>query len=130
MHAPLSVQAHIGPRLSILTGYIHETLTDALAAFDLPMDCVVTRLESSGPEWDPVITPVPYACSGWVDDYAAAEHVDSNVLVSDRKVYVVASTLAIVPVPGNTVTIGGSTFTIIATALDPAGTAWVCQCRI
>lgn len=124
------MQAHIGPRLSILTGYLAEQLTDALTAFDIPMSCVVTRQETTGPEWDPVITPVPYACSGWVDDYDAAEHVDSNVLVSDRKVYVVASTLAIVPTPSDAVTIGGATYSIISVQRDPAGTAWVCQCRI
>lgn len=116
--------------MSILTGYIHDTLTDALTAFDLPMACVVTRTESSGPEWDPIMTPVPYSASGWVDQYAAAEHVDSNVLVSDRRVFVVAASLAITPAPGNTITIAGNTFTVIDTALDPAGVCWVCQCRI
>jgi hypothetical protein len=121
----------LGPaHISILDGDLAELLTDALTAFDIPMDCVVTRSESSGPPWDPVMTPVPYAASGWIDQYAAAEHVDSNVLVSDRKVYVVTASLAIVPAPGNTITIAGNTFTIIATALDPAGTAWVMQCRI
>lgn len=124
------MQAHIGPRLSILTGYLAEQLTDALTAFDIPMSCVVTRQETTGPEWDPVFSDVPYACNGWTDTYEAAEHVDSSILVNDRKVYVVASTLAIVPVPGNTIAIAGSSFTIIAVQLDPAGTAWVCQCRI
>jgi hypothetical protein len=129
-HARLSVHVYAGTRLSILDGYLHDTLTDALSGFDLPMACVVTRTESSGPEWDPVMTPVPYAASGWIDQYQAAEHVDSSILVNDRKVYVVASTLAIVPVPGNTIAIAGSSFTVIATALDPAGVAWVMQCRI
>ncbi len=115
--------------MSILDGYLAEQLSDALINADIPQSAVVTVQETSGPVWDPIITDVPYACSGWVDNYATIDHVDSNVQVNDRKVFIIASTLAVTPVPGNTVAIAGSPFSIISVALDPAGCAWVCQCR-
>lgn len=115
--------------VSILDGYLAEQLTDALTAADIPQSATVTVQEISGPPWEPVITDVPYACSGWVDNYATIDHVDSNVQVNDRKVFIVASTLTPTPVPGNTVTIAGATFSVISVALDPAGAAWVLQCR-
>jgi hypothetical protein len=52
------------------------------------------------------------------------------VQVNDRKVFIVASTLAITPAPGNTTTIGGSTYSIITVQRDPAGACWVLQCRV
>jgi hypothetical protein len=115
--------------VSILDGYLAEQLTDALINADIPQSAVVTVQETSGLAWEPVITDVPYACSGWVDTYNTIDHVDSNVEVNDRKVFIIASTLAVTPVPGNTVTIAGSTFSIITVALDPAGAAFVLQCR-
>lgn len=118
-----------GLPLSILDGSLAEQITDALIGADIPQSASVTVQETSGPIWDPIITNVSYSCSGWVDTYSTIDHVDSNVQQNDRKVFVIKSTLAVTPVPGNTVAIAGSTFSIISVALDPAGCAWVCQCR-
>jgi hypothetical protein len=115
--------------LSILDGELADQLTDALTAFDIPQSCVVTVQETSGPEWEPVIVDVPYTCSGWIDNYATIDHVDSSVQVNDRKVFVLCSSLSVTPAPSNKVTIGGATYTIINVQRDPAGTAWVMQCR-
>lgn len=116
--------------MSILDGALAEQITDALTAFDIPRSAVVTTQEVSGPPWEPVITDVPHSCSGWVDTYEAAERVDSDIQVNDRKVFIVASTLAITPVAGNTVTIGGATYSIIRVERDPAGACWVLQARV
>ncbi|KIZ37085.1 MULTISPECIES: hypothetical protein [Rhodopseudomonas] len=115
--------------ISILDGDLADQLTDALIAADIPQSAVLTVQELSGPEWDPTYTDVPYDCLGWVDNYAQIDHVDSSVQVNDRKVYVLCSTLAVVPTTANTLTISGSTYGIIAIQRDPAGTAWVLQCR-
>lgn len=115
--------------MSILDGYLADQLTDALIGADIPKACVVTTQESSGPPWDPTVEDVPHACRGWVDNYTQLDQVNSNVQVNDRKVYVLRSTLAITPTTADSVTIDGLTYSIINVQLDPAGTAWVCQCR-
>jgi hypothetical protein len=116
--------------VSVLTGYLHDALNDALLQSDIPMDCVVTRQETSGPPFNPTIVNVSYPAAGWVDSYSTLDHVNSAVLVSDRKIFIIASTLAITPAPPNTVTIAGATYSIISVERDPAGAAWVCQCRV
>jgi hypothetical protein len=108
---------------------VHDTLNEALLASDVLGDCVVTVQVVSGPPFDPEITNVDHACSGWFDTYAAFEHADSTILVNDRKVFLLASSLDIVPVPLNTITINSQTYSIISVALDAAGVAYVCQCR-
>ena len=115
--------------MSVLDGYLAEQLTDALSAANIPQSAIVSVQESSGPAWEPIIVDVAYDCRGWTDNYATIDHVDSNVQVNDRKVFIVASTLTPTPAPGNTVTIAGATFSIITVALDPAGACWVLQCR-
>ncbi len=116
--------------MNALTGYIRDQLTDSLTAADIAGDCVVTRQEISGPSYDPTITNVDYPASGWVDNYASFDHVDSAVQVNDRRVYVLCSSLAITPVADNTVTIDSTLYVIISVQRDPAGACWVLQCRI
>jgi hypothetical protein len=116
--------------LSILDSDLLATeLTDALTAFDIPQSATVTVREMSGPEWEPVITDVPHACSGWRDSFSAADRANGDVLVTDVKVFIVASSLDITPTTSDKVTIGGATFSIITIQLDPASAAYVCQCR-
>lgn len=115
--------------MSILESELADTLTDALIAFDIPLACIVTRDEISGPDFDPTLTPVDYAAMGWRDTYSAAERLDSSVLVTDVKVFVIASSVLIAPRAADRVTINSVTYTIITVQLDPTGAAWVCQCR-
>ncbi len=121
--------------MSILDGYLAEQLTDALTAADIPQDCVVTTQETVDPgtPWDPsddTITNVDHACQGWVDDYSTLDRTNTLIQLNDRRVYIVASTLDVTPAPTSTVTINGATLTVIAVSRDPAGTAWVLQCRV
>ncbi|MGD9923654.1 MAG: hypothetical protein AB7O60_03325 [Variibacter sp.] len=97
---------------------------------NVPQSCVLTTQETSGPPDEPTTVDVPHACSGWVDTYDTAERANGDVLVNDRKVYILASSLDVTPAPGNTVTVDGATFSIISVQRDPAGAAWVCQCRV
>jgi hypothetical protein len=119
--------------VTVLTGYIHDSLTDALTAADVLADAIVTQQVISGPDYDPTITNVDYPCFGWVDTFTNLERIDSSVLQSDRKTYLLASSLTaldVTPVPGNTVTIAGATYIIVTVQLDPAGACWVLQCRV
>jgi hypothetical protein len=109
---------------------LSDFLSDGIAAAGIAGDCVVTTQETSGPPYAPVITNVDHDCKGWVDNYSTIDHVDSNVQVNDRKVFVLVDSLEVTPAPDNTVTIGGSTYSIITVQRDPANVAWVLQCRV
>jgi hypothetical protein len=109
---------------------LNDFLSDGIAAAGLAGDCVVTTQETSGPPQAPVIVDVDHDCQGWIDNYSTIDHVDSNVQVNDRKVFVLCASLSIVPEPGNAVTIGDDTFSIINVQRDPASVAWVLQCRV
>lgn len=115
--------------MSVLDGELADLLTDALTDADIPQSCVVTVQSHSGPDYAPIITNLPHTCKGWADTYAAFELADSSVRSDDRKVFVLCASLAIVPVPGSSVTIGSKTFEIVGVQRDPAGAAWVLQCR-
>lgn len=115
--------------MSILDGSLATELTDALSAFDIPMACVVTRNEVSGPPFDPTITPVAHPCSGWVDNYAQLDHVDSAVQINDRKAFVLCSSLDITPTTADKLAIGSVNYVIVRVERDPAGACWVIQAR-
>lgn len=116
--------------MSILDHELAEQLTDALTSAGIPAACTVTRLETSGPPWNPTTEQVPYACSGWQDQYSAAERANASVLISDAKVFVLVASLAIMPAPGNSISINGSTYSIISVQRDPAGACWEIQARV
>lgn len=114
--------------MSILPDLATE-LQDALSAFDIPMACVVTRMVASGPPFDPVLTPVPHACQGWRDTYSAQDLINTAIIATDIKVFVVASSLDIVPTTADTLTLNGIVYTIVNVSADPAGACWVIQAR-
>ena len=116
--------------MSILEGELAETIADALIEASVPVAVVVTRNEVSGPVWEPIITPVAHDCQGLTVRYTVLERAHSNVEVSDVKVLILASTLDIEPNSSNIVTIGGTTFSIIAFSTDPARALWVFQSRV
>ena len=115
--------------MSILDSELADTLTEALSAFDIPQSCVVTRMEVSGPEWDPTLTPVDHACSGWIDNYTQLDHVDSAVQINDRKAFVLCSSLDITPTTADQFKLGGVSYSIVNVQRDPASAAWVLQAR-
>ena len=116
-------------RLSVLDFELGDTLTDALTAFDIPQGVTVRRTTVSGTPYSPTTTTADYAGKGWVDTYSTFDLADSTVRASDRKVFILVSSLLIVPTTADRMVIGGTTHTIISVQLDPAGAAWVCQCR-
>lgn len=117
--------------LSILDdGSLALSLTDALDAAGILGDVTVTRTTSSGPPDEPVQTITDYPCKGWIDEYSTQDRVAGDVLVNDRLVFIVTSTLSGVPTVNDSVTVGDDTFSIISVKIDPAHTCWVLQCRV
>lgn len=121
--------------MSMLEGEIAEIVSDALESANLPIDIVVSRTTAADPDpstpWIPgTPTTVNYACRGFVDDYRA-DQIDGSVIQrNDRKVIVLTPSLAITPVPGDSVTARGETLTVINVRADPALATWELQSRL
>lgn len=89
----------------------------------------------NSPPYDPADPPAPvpvsYSCKAYVTKYSAYYRANSLVAAEDRKVIVLAKSLAIEPVNGARITVQGVTFTIIA--YDDGGSnkaIWECQGRL
>ncbi|ARQ01708.1 head-tail joining protein [Pseudorhodoplanes sinuspersici] len=104
-------------------------LVDALYAAGIPGAAVLTVQTIGGTALEPTVIDTPHICAAWVDDYEASQVDGTSILRNDRKVYVVASSLSVTPVAGNTITINGSTYTVINVERDPAGACFVLQAR-
>ena len=118
--------------MSILEGEIAEQISDALVEAAIPVAVTVTR-QVQDPEsspWAPTFTTVDYSCQGLRDSYTALDRAGGNILESDVKVLILAPTLAIEPVPGDSVTIDGKTYSVVTVSTDPAGALWEVQARI
>ena len=82
-------------------------LYDAVMTVDVPRD-------GSDPA-DPLPpVPTPYSWKAYVEKYSAYYRANSLVEASDRKVIVLARSLAIEPVNGARITVNNITFSIIA----------------
>jgi hypothetical protein len=117
--------------MSILDGELAETIADALEAADLPLDCVLTRsTPGDGDPWNPDAgTSTDYACKGFTDEYTALERADSLIQADDIKVVIVATTVAIEPLPLDSVSIRSKTYTVVNVSTDPARALWQLQAR-
>ncbi|WP_319798774.1 hypothetical protein [Nitrobacter sp.] len=116
--------------MSILTdGSLAARLTDALVAADLPYSIKVQHLESDDDPFNPTTTWVDHACTGWLDTFDARDIDDTLILQTDRKAFVVASSIDITPSATDRLVVSGTTYTIVHVQLDPASTCWVVQAR-
>lgn len=117
------------PHLSVLDSELATILTDALSAFDIPYALTITRNEVSGPPFDPVITPIAHSCQGWRDQYSAQDLINTAILATDVKAFVVASSLDIVPSTADTLTLNGTVYSIMNVSADPATACFIIQAR-
>lgn len=70
-------------------------------------------------------TTVNYPCKGMVDEYSDYAIANSLVDAQDRKILILATSLAITPTDGDTVTIRGATYRIVPpVTTDPALAVW------
>lgn len=118
---------------SPLKGPIAKVVGQALKSTLYP---IAVNKVTGGGEYDPEtggVTPptiTAYACRGFVDSYSSYEIANGIAQATDRKVLILATTLAITPNPAtDTVTANGQTLTIIGVKSDPAGATWELQCR-
>jgi hypothetical protein len=124
-----------GTLASVLEGEWAETITEALQGASIPY---VITLHVPGGEvpgenpWDPpvVVDPVDHPGEGWRDSYTADMIDGSTILSTDVRIMVLASSLAsYVPFVGQSITVDGTTYSIIHVARDPAHALYDLQAR-
>lgn len=119
-----------------------DTLADVFAgAFEwIYADATYTADTPSGTGsvYDPDPgTPVSYSCRAQIDEWSSFDRQNSLVGTKDWKVLVLRRSLAVEPVEGGRISVGGVTLTISgdggsapAISSDPARATWVLRCRL
>lgn len=113
----------------LLDGTLAARLTDALVAADLPYAITVQHLESDEDPFNPTTTWVDHDCTGWLDTFDARDIDGTLILQTDRKAFVILSSLDMTPSTNDRLVVSGVTYTIINVQRDPASTCWVLQAR-
>lgn len=103
------------------------------AAFkSLFMPATLTRASvPDSPDYEPFDPPievfVEYPCNAIVEAYSDKFRMDGLVAANERKVLILAASVAVRPQPHDRVTIRGITFTISEVNSDPAEAIWECR---
>lgn len=117
--------------MGLLDGELAAIIGDAFGDADIFLDATLTvDGPTTGPNYDPTPgTPTVYPCKAIVENYS--DYFRKNALVeeSDRKVMILATSLAVKPVEGNRITVSGLTLTVVTVATDPATAVWEVQGR-
>ena len=116
---------------SPLSGLISNAIGKALNSTFLP--ATLTRAgEPTGPAFDPTPgTPQRFTCRAIVDTYSDHFKTGGLVTAKDRKVLILATSLATRPEEGDIVTVNGGASVVIHDAeVDPAGALWTCKATI
>jgi hypothetical protein len=102
------------------------------------LDATLTRAipAAGGDAFDPAEpTEQTFACKAIHDGWSSFHLANNLVAANERKVMILASTLATTPVSGDMITIRGETFAICpagtggtpAVSTDPAKAVWTCR---
>jgi hypothetical protein len=123
--------------VSILESQLKSIIGNAMAF--LFLDATLTR-DVEGTVTDPADPPTPtqatYTCKAIEEEYSAGLLAGGQVSSNDIQVLILASTLAVDPIPGDRITIRGVTRQIVPTGTtglsgvrsDPARATWLCRC--
>lgn len=124
---------------SPLLGSIAKTVAAATKAILYPI--AVNRVTGGG-VYDPAtggVTPpvvTSYPCRGMIEDYStdalqrAGAYLNGTLIEpGDHKVTITTATLTIAPTPSDTVTVKGTTYTVITVSQDAAAATWTLLVR-
>lgn len=73
--------------------------------------------------------PVEHPCKVLVDDYSDMRRATAGIPTNDRKIIILAASVAVSPAVGHAIRAEGRDWQIIALARDPARATWECQGR-
>lgn len=117
----------VSPLESALAAQIYHGMKALFMDATYTVDVPGTITDPADP---PAPTPTDYACKAIVEKYN--DYFTKNSLVNDgdRKVLILANSLAVSPIVGSRVSIRGVTFTTINVSTDPAVAVWEIQGRM
>lgn len=121
---------------SPLLGSLAKAIGKGLAGLFYPAVYEVDGA-ATGPVYDPILGfPVKYTCLAIEEDFGAYELQGGLVKGNDRKVMILATSLAVEPANLARITIRGKTLTVYGdgegrpgVTTDPARAVWVLRCR-
>lgn len=131
---------------SILEQELAQQIAEALERERVPFAITITRTVVTGPAdppWEPPPSaPVDYDARGWAERYELDLVDGSTILSTDQRVIVLMSPppakatgepsgapATITPKVGDSVTVRGSTYLVVAVTFDPAMATATCQAR-
>lgn len=72
---------------------------------------------------------VEYPCKALVDDYSDMRRTTAGIPGNDRKIIILAASVATSPAVGHAIRADGRDWQIISLSRDPAAATWECQGR-
>lgn len=124
---------------SILEGSLATEIGAALSF--IFMDATLTR-DTTGTPTEPgepgPVTSVSYPCKAIHEEWNTSYLSGGLVVSGDRKILILAVSLAVTPIPRDRITIRGETFTVVpgetsgqpAVSTDPAKATWSLRARV
>lgn len=92
-------------------------------------DATLTR-PAQGGGWNAGTgTPQTYPCKAMIEAYSDHLRAVADIPGTDVRLMIVGTSIAVDPLKGDRVTIGGSTWALIQVDTDPARAMWTCQAR-
>lgn len=73
--------------------------------------------------------PVEYPCKALVDDYSDFRRSALGIPSNDRKIIILAASVAVSPAVGHAIRAVGRDWQIVSLSRDPAAATWECQGR-
>ena len=115
---------------SPLSGSLARQVGKALKPLMLPL----TLRRTTQGAYDPITdtyatTTTDYGCSGYVDAYSRDYEAKNLALPSDRKVVILATSLAVAPDLTDNLILDDGTYTVHHITRDPAAATWTLQAR-
>ena len=116
--------------MALLTGGIAKIVQGATKAITYAMTLVRSTVAAGNEAWEIGVTSeTSYACQGVVLDYKEYR-VDGKIIQQgDRQVLIIASTLTIVPIPGDKIHAQGEIYSVVNSTRDPASATYTLQVR-
>lgn len=117
--------------MSILKdGKLAKTIANALGNVVYPLQLKRTVAGPYVPGVGPTTTTTFIDCTGFADTYSAAEVVAGIVQSADKRVTILANSLATAPAPAtDKLVLDGVERTIVSVRQDAAGATWELQVR-
>lgn len=92
-------------------------------------EATLTR-PATGGGWNTVPgAPQEHACKAMISAYSDHLRAVGNIPDTDVKVMIVGTSIEVEPLKGDTVTVGGRSWSLIRVDTDPARAMWTCQAR-